>query len=98
MTPPPLVDASGCSFPLDRLLATGGEGAVYTLPNDPDRVAKIYHKPPTAQTVEKLTAMVGLVNPDLLTVAAWPCQLLTGAGSRQVVGFVMPRLIDYQEL
>lgn len=95
---PQLIDASGRSFPLERQLASGGEGAVYTLPNDPTRVAKVYHKPPSAQTVEKLTAMVSLVNPKLLDVAAWPSGLLLNARSRQVAGFAMPRLADYQPI
>jgi DNA-binding helix-hairpin-helix protein with protein kinase domain len=95
MSPPlPLVDTNGRPIPLERQLASGGEGAVFTLPNDQALVAKVYHKPPTAQTAEKLTAMVRLANPQLLKLAAWPMRLLYRARSRQLAGFVMPRLKD----
>ncbi len=100
MTPPRLTDANGRPFPLDRLLGSGGEGDVYALLNDPNRVAKVYndrHQPDT-QKVEKLTALIALANPQLLTVAAWPTELLLHANTRRVVGFVMPRLVGYQEI
>ena len=71
--PPPLVDMKGRPISLDRQLASGGEGAVFALPNDSTRVAKVYHRPPTTQTVEKLTTMVRLANNEqLLALAAWP--------------------------
>jgi DNA-binding helix-hairpin-helix protein with protein kinase domain len=99
MNPPPsLITANGRPFPLDRQLASGGEGAVFTLPNDPGRVAKVYHKPPTDQTVEKLTAMIALANPKLVALAAWPGELLLHSRTRQVAGFVMPRLVDCQPI
>jgi DNA-binding helix-hairpin-helix protein with protein kinase domain len=100
MTPPPLlVDTNGRPFPLDHLLkdGIGGEGAVYSLPNDATRAAKVYH-PPITQTIEKLTAMIALANPALMTVSAWPTGLLLNARTRQLAGFVMPRLIDFQPI
>lgn len=97
-TLPQLIDVSGKPFPLERQLASGGEGAVFTLPNDKTQVAKVYHKPPTTQTVEKLRAMVGLTNPELVKVTTWPNGLLLDARSRQVAGFVMPRLTDFQPI
>ncbi|HEX4607249.1 MAG TPA: hypothetical protein VH092_03505, partial [Urbifossiella sp.] len=93
---PALVDQNGRPIPLDRQLASGGEGAVYTLPNDAGLVAKVYHKPPSPQTAEKLAALIGLGNPQLVTLAAWPIGLLFHARSRQIAGFVMPRLQDCQ--
>lgn len=96
--PPPLVTADGRPFPLDRQLASGGEGAVFTLPGDPHRVAKVYHKPPTPQTADKLAAMISLANPKLLALAAWPSELLRHSKTRQVAGFVMPRLVDCQPI
>lgn len=95
---PSLVDMNGRPIQLDCQLASGGEGAVFTLPNDKTLVAKVYHKPPTAQTVEKLTAMVRLANPHLLSLAAWPMGLLYQASTRQLAGFVMPRLKDCQSI
>lgn len=100
MPPPPLIDASGRPIKLDRLLGSGGEAEVFALPNDPSRVAKVYlpHRQPDAQKAEKLTAMIPMANPQLLTVATWPTSLLLHAKTRKVAGFVMARLIDYQEI
>jgi DNA-binding helix-hairpin-helix protein with protein kinase domain len=94
----PLVDQQGHPYSLERQLASGGEGAVFTLVNDPHSVAKVYHKPSSTQTVEKLVAMVALANPNLLALAAWPSSLLLNARTRQVTGFIMPRLIDCQPI
>jgi len=98
MPPPPLVDMNGRPIALGRQLASGGEGAVFTLPNHDTLVAKVYHRPPTTQTVEKLTTMVRLANPQLLALAAWPMGLLYQARTRQLAGFVMPRLSDCQPI
>jgi DNA-binding helix-hairpin-helix protein with protein kinase domain len=84
--------------PLERQLASGGEGAVFTLQGAPDRVAKLYHHPPTTQTVTKLQAMVRLGNPRLLKLAAWPLDLLYQARTRQVSGFLMPKVSDCQPI
>ena len=98
MTPPPLTDAHGRPFPLDRHLASGGEGAVFTLPNDPTQLAKVYLKPCDAQRAEKLTALVALASPALKKVTAWPTALLRDTRTRQVAGFIMPRLVDCRPL
>src|SRR5690349_18806813 len=96
--PPPLVDTNGRPIPLDSRLASGGEGAVFAIAHDQTLVAKVYHKPPTAQTAEELTAMVRLASPQLLKLAAWPTRLLYQAKTRQLAGFVMPRLKDCQPI
>ena len=82
MTPlPALVDTNGRPIPLDRQLASGGEGAVYTIPNDPTVVAKLYHRPPSAQTIEKLAAMVRLANTTAHVGSFWsPRPRLRGRG------------------
>lgn len=98
MTLPQLVDPNGRPIPLDSQLASGGEGAVFTLVNDHTLVAKVYHRPPTPQTAEKLTVMVRLANPQLLSLAAWPTGLLYHARTRQLAGFLMPRLSNCQPI
>ena len=97
-TLPFIYDATGRPLPLDRLLASGGEGSVYTVPMDTAQVVKVYHRPPSAQTVEKLTAMIGLANPQLKSWTAWPTGLVYDARTRQVAGFIMPRLGDCQSI
>lgn len=98
MTPLQLTDQAGRPFPLDRQLASGGEGAVFTLPNDPKRLAKVYSKQCCTQQIEKLTAMIAMSNPRLRERTAWPSSLLFDAATRAVVGFVMPRLVDCQPI
>jgi DNA-binding helix-hairpin-helix protein with protein kinase domain len=96
--PPPLVDSNGRPYPLDRQIGSGGEGAVFAVANDPNRVAKVYHNPPPAETVDKLKTMLALAAPGVLRVATWPVELLFDARSRRPAGFAMPRLVDYQEI
>ena len=100
MTPPPtLVDTNSRPVPLDRQLgAPGGEGTVFAVSNDPTLAAKVYHQPPSAQTIEKLTAMVALVKPQLLSLTAWPMGLLYHARTLQMAGFVMPRMSNCQQI
>ncbi len=98
MNLPRLIDSTGRIVPVDCQIAKGGEGVVYSIANAPNHVAKIYLKPPTAQTVEKLAVMTGLANPRLLDLAAWPTALLRYENGREVAGFVMPRLIDCQPI
>lgn len=97
-TLPQLIDTNGRTIQLDRQLGSGGEGAVFTLRNNTSLVAKVYHSFPNAQTVEKLTAMERLANPRLLGLAAWPQGLLYEARTRQLIGFLMPRLSDCQPI
>jgi DNA-binding helix-hairpin-helix protein with protein kinase domain len=99
MTPTPAInDRDGRPVPLGPQLASGGEGAVFPLANDPKLVAKVYHRPPTDQTAEKLTAMIGLVNDRLLSMAAWPKELVYQGRTRQLAGFVMPIVADCQPI
>jgi len=93
--PPRVIDQNGRPIALDRALASGGEGFIYTLPSDPTLLAKIYR--PEKQSAEqgtKLRALLALRNPNLLGVAAWPTGLLFDPRSKEIVGFVMPRMLD----
>jgi DNA-binding helix-hairpin-helix protein with protein kinase domain len=87
---------------LNSTLGHGGEARVYIVPQDETLVAKVYHKPGLNQA-RKLAAM--LANPPENPMAAqghisiaWPQDLLTTAGSSDVVGFVMPRVSGMRSL
>lgn len=97
MSLPALVDAAGRAFALGRSLASGGEGTVYELPRNAERVAKLYRTPPGAATVEKLRVLTQLAS-RVRGNLAWPAELLHDAKTRQVVGFVMPRVRDCEPL
>lgn len=79
------------------LLGTGGEARIYSVPNEPDLVAKIYHQPDESY-VHKLAAM--LANPPKdpakaqgHTSIVWPTELLRSLDAKhQVCGFLMERV------
>lgn len=78
-------------------IASGGEGRIYAVLQNPSLVAKIYHKP-TDEDADKLTVMFSMP-PDAPIAApghasiAWPIDLLRTAGTTEkIVGFLMPRV------
>ncbi|MEM7726902.1 MAG: tetratricopeptide repeat protein [Cyanobacteria bacterium P01_A01_bin.45] len=92
-----LPDKKRVAINLAVSLGRGGEACVYTVPNENDLVAKIYHKP-TQEKADKLQVM--LTHPPENPTAslghisiAWPLEILrTSDGSDQIVGFLMPRI------
>ncbi len=93
---PNLIDAVGQLIPLDRELASGGEGIVYTLRGDDSRVVKVYRQAPTSAKGDKLRWMVDHASEKLATVAAWPTGLVYSA--KQLAGFVMPKLVGFEPI
>ena len=91
-------DLQGQETGLGRCLGQGGEGAVYSVPNWPLAVAKIYARRPDENAARKLGAMVQLGNESLAAVAAWPQNLLLDPRTGAVVGFLMPRVDDHREI
>lgn len=91
---------TGRRIALGKLVKSGGAGSVYLLPDDPDRVAKIYHHHVDHTVYErKLQAMLRL-SPDLpdriengerLVQVAWPSSLARDERGR-FAGFLMPKL------
>ncbi len=84
-------------------LGAGGEAVIYIVPDHPELVAKIWHKP-TPERARKLLVM--LSNPPSDPMAAqghasiaWPCDLLLSGGPKQhIVGFIMPRVQHMQPI
>lgn len=76
---------------LGTLIAKGGEGAVYEVDGQPDRVAKIYLSDVSPERADKLRAMQSLLTPRLAALTAWPADILHGS-SGKIVGFLMPNL------
>ncbi|OCQ92467.1 DNA-binding protein [Oscillatoriales cyanobacterium USR001] len=82
-----------------NVIASGGEGRIYAVLQNPSLAAKIYHKP-TDEDAEKLMLMFGKP-PDVPikapepghTSIAWPINLLQASGSKEkIVGFLMSRV------
>ncbi|HEX3128568.1 MAG TPA: hypothetical protein VH394_14650, partial [Thermoanaerobaculia bacterium] len=85
------------SIRLGHELGRGGEGAVFAIEGQGDRVAKIYSRTPDSRKIQKLTAMSESATPALLRIASWPLDLLTD-GKGSVQGFVMPRLLARRDI
>ena len=88
---------SGDVYTLGQEIGAGGNGVVYTVARRPELVAKIQKQLPSAHDIDKLDVLVRAATPDLLSVAAWP---IDGLKSRtgQMVGYVMPRIVDARPL
>ena len=82
---------------LGQEIGRGGEGAVFAVEGQKDRVAKIYSSPPDRGKAQKLVAMSEAANPSLLKIAAWPDTLLRDKEG-VVRGFTMPRAVARRDI
>ena len=82
---------------LARELGRGGEGAVYSLENAPNLVAKVYRRPPGAAKSEKLRSMVRRATAQLMRVAAWPMDVLLDEQGA-AVGFLMRKVSAREDI
>lgn len=96
--PPQVVDDAGRSIRLGAVLGRGGEGAVYEVIALPGLVAKVYHKPLTAERADKIRLMGQLGNDALGRLAAWPAGLLMDGAGRAPVGLLMPRVNNRKDI
>lgn len=93
----PFLDSSGHRIHLGKKIGSGGEGDVYEiLPAHSNVVAKIYHKPLDEQKQEKLLLMARGCNDELKSISAWPTDVLHAKEGGPVVGFLMPKISDYE--
>jgi DNA-binding helix-hairpin-helix protein with protein kinase domain len=83
---------AGTNIRLGQEIGRGGEGIVFIIDGQTDRVAKLYLKQPDQKKIQKLAAMTAATSPALLRIAAWPTDLLSNSNG-EVQGFVMPRII-----
>lgn len=94
-----LVDSKGRSVHKGAQIGSGGEGAVYEVPAiGNDVVAKVYHQTVSAVKQAKLQAMVAVGNDKLRKIAAWPLETLHSSGDKQLRGFLMSRLTDFEPI
>jgi DNA-binding helix-hairpin-helix protein with protein kinase domain len=76
---------------LGRELGRGAEGAVFEVAGHAELVAKVYHSPVSPEKGQKLQVMAKLATADLLTLTAWPVDVLQGHDGR-VQGLLMPKV------
>ncbi|MFL5356326.1 helix-hairpin-helix domain-containing protein [Archangium sp.] len=92
-------NARGERLALGPELGRGGEGAVYTLPREPQRVAKVYLSAPPAEQARKLQWMAEHAPPGVEKLAAWPLELLhEGRAGGPVRGFTMARVHGFKPI
>lgn len=78
------------------IVGAGGEARIYTIPQDPTLVAKVYHRP-ASMHARKLTTMIANAPDDPMAAhghisIAWPLDLLLTTDSQShVMGFLMRR-------
>jgi DNA-binding helix-hairpin-helix protein with protein kinase domain len=93
----PFLNSFGTRIHLGKKLGSGGEGDVYEIfPSNQNVVAKIYHKPLDTPKQEKLLLMVRGCNDELKSISAWPTDVLFAKEGGPVVGFLMPKIADYE--
>ena len=99
-----LVDASAKRYDLERVIASGGEGSIYTLKDKPGFVVKRYHaaaqpKPSTSKQLNELQAKIAYQLEHVPRLEAepahpywtWPTeQLFTEEGD--FVAYLMPKI------
>ena len=83
---------------LGRRIGIGAEGEVYEIQDRSDLVAKVYHEPPPPEKAEKLVALSRLGNERLFNLSAWPVSTLRDAPDGEVVGFVMKKISQAEEV
>lgn len=92
-------NARGERISLGPELGRGGEGAVYTLPREPQRVAKLYLGAPPAEQARKLQWMAENAPPGVEKLAAWPLEVLhEGRAGGPVRGFTMARVGGFKPI
>jgi DNA-binding helix-hairpin-helix protein with protein kinase domain len=98
MTKPlPKVRDSKGSVTLGRLLGRGGEGTVYEIADRSGQVAKLYHQDVSSEKASKIETMASLQNDRLLSLAAWPLDLLRSTDGKPV-GLLMPRVDGHKDI
>ncbi|MES2788536.1 MAG: hypothetical protein V4719_02870 [Planctomycetota bacterium] len=95
---PQLYNQDGVKIVLGPELGRGGEGVVFEVVGQPSVVAKVYLNPPAARKAEKLRSMVRAAIPELLGVAAWPTATLHSWPGGDVLGLLMARVSNHEEV
>lgn len=97
MRPPQLVTQSGAKLMLGAMLGQGGEGAVWEIASQPDRVAKVYHKPLAPERAEKIRLMSQVGGDALRQLTAWPIELVHQPGLGPI-GLLMPKISGRKDI
>lgn len=85
---------------VERELGKGGEGSVYEVLGNSNQVVKLYNAQhmPDVQKQGKLSFMVASGDRQLLDYAAWPLEIVRKTQNDPIVGFLMPKVIGYEQV
>ena len=97
-SPPEIIDSAGREIRLTGVLGKGGEGAVYGIATSNDYVAKIYHKPLTADRSAKIQLMSAFSSEIVKQLSAWPAGLVLTKSGRVPVGLLMPKISNRKDI
>src|ERR1700689_1282135 len=98
MSLPDIVDTSGRDIRLTTLLGRGGGGAVYGISASNEHVAKIYHRPLSADRATKIRLMASVTNATVRGLSAWPIDLVLSKSNRTPVGLLMPKIENAKDV
>lgn len=93
-----LCNTQGNLIQLGQQLGSGGEGAVYEVQGQPDKVAKVYHKPVDSKQAAKLSSMVSAKTSRLVEISAWPTDILQDKTCGALHGLIMPKVENHREI
>jgi DNA-binding helix-hairpin-helix protein with protein kinase domain len=94
-----LINVHGQPIQLGDVIGKGGEGSVYTVVDNENLVAKLYHqRPMPSDTVAKLHAMIARRNNSLEAISAWPAEFVQDPRSREPLGILMPNVRSARQL
>lgn len=92
-----LFDSNGQRILTGKVLGRKGQGTVYEVCDGRELVAKVYHAPSSHQAA-KLKCMLQIQSPRLLRIAAWPVDTVHSGVGSDVVGFLMRRVMEPNEV
>jgi DNA-binding helix-hairpin-helix protein with protein kinase domain len=95
---PDVVDATGREIRLGSVIGQGGEGTVYGIASSDEFVAKIYHKPLSADRAAKIQLMSAFSNEVVKQVSAWPIGLLLSKSARAPIGLLLPKIYNAKDI
>jgi DNA-binding helix-hairpin-helix protein with protein kinase domain len=82
---------NGTAVTLAGEIARGGEGAIYSIQENANSVAKIYLRQPDPIKAQKIAGMSSVGTDVLTKISAWPTEVVSDDRG-QVRGFLMPKI------
>lgn len=89
-----MFDGNNREVRLGHKIGQGAEGAVFECSSNPALLAKIYSTPVTLTQQNKLAFMIRGAAPALLSISAWPVDIVRRAPQGTACGILMPAIAN----